>query len=128
MTVKEAIYVIIDQVCFTFYTNVQNPINWLYPYADKVFKFSSESKIVKENCRVARAWIKDYIQKRRDGTRKSAVQENSDILSLMLDRPDVFTDEVITDELFSFFGAATETTQSATKTILTFFTKNRESL
>lgn len=37
MTVKEAIYVIIDQVCFTFYANVTSPINWLYPYTEKVF-------------------------------------------------------------------------------------------
>lgn len=37
MKVKEAIYIIIDQVCFTFYTNVRNPLNWLYPYTDTVF-------------------------------------------------------------------------------------------
>ena len=61
MSIKEAIYVIIDQVCITHYTNVQNPINWLYPYIDKVFKLSSESMIVQENCRISRAWIKDYI-------------------------------------------------------------------
>ena len=69
MPVKDAIFVIIDQVCFTFYTNVQNPINWLFPYTDKVFKLSSESMIVQENCRTARSWIKDYISKRRAGTR-----------------------------------------------------------
>ena len=46
----------------------------------------------------------------------------------MLGRPDVFTDEIIIDELLGFFGAATETTQNVTKTIVTFFTKNRESL
>lgn len=128
MSIKEAIFVIIDQVCITFYTNVQSPINWLFPYTGKVFKVSSESKMVEENCRVARTWIKDYIAKRRAGTRKSTVQANTDILTLMMERPDVFTDDVITDELLGFFGAASETTQSATKTIVTYLTKNRESL
>ena len=110
MPVKDAIFVIIDQVCITFYTNVQNPINWLFPYTDKVFKLSSESMIVQENCRTARSWIKDYIAKRRAGTRKSTVQANTDILTLMMERPDVFTDDIIVDELLGFFGAASETT------------------
>lgn len=46
----------------------------------------------------------------------------------MLDRPDVFTDEVIIDELLGFFGAATETTHNVMKTIVTYLTKSPESL
>lgn len=61
MTIKEAIFVIIGQVCFSFYANVTNPINWLYHYIEYVYPISSESKIVKENCILARAWIMDYI-------------------------------------------------------------------
>lgn len=128
MTIKEAIYIIIDQVCFTFYTNVTNPINWLYPYTEKIFQISSETKHVKENCLHARNWIKDYIEKRRAGKRRSSVAAETDILSLMLARPDVFTDEVIIDELLGFFGAATETTHNVMKTIVTYFTKAPESL
>ena len=75
-----------------------------------------------------RNWIKDYISKRRLGQRKSSVQDDTDILTLMMGIPDVFTDDVIVDELLGFFGAATETTHNVIKTILTYFTKNRASL
>ena len=46
----------------------------------------------------------------------------------MLERPDVFTDEVIIDELIGFFGAATETTHNVMKTIVTYLSKTPESL
>ena len=45
--------------------------------------------------------------------RKSQVSDNADILSLFLKNKDVFTDEVIVDELRDFFGAAVQTTQYA---------------
>ena len=128
MTVKEAIYIIIDQVCFTFYTNVRHPINWFYLHIEKIFTVTSETKIVKENCLHARNWIQNYISDRRTGKRKSSVEGNTDILSLMLECPETFTDEVIIDELLGFFGAATETTHNVMKTIVTYLTKNRESL
>lgn len=46
----------------------------------------------------------------------------------MLARPDVFTDDVIIDELLGFFGAATETTHNVMKTTLTYLTKTPDSL
>jgi len=49
-------------------------------------------------------------------------------LSLMMGRPDVFTDDVIIDELLGFFGAATETTTNIMKTIVTYLSKTPESL
>lgn len=61
MTVKDAIFVIIGQVCFSHYANVTNPINWFYPYIDYIFPMTSESKYVKQNCVIARDWIQDYI-------------------------------------------------------------------
>lgn len=79
---------------------------------------------MKQNCLDIRDWIKDYIKKRQAGTRKSSVQGETDILKLMLDRPDVFTDEVITDELLGFFGAATETTHNVMITICTYLAKS----
>ena len=46
----------------------------------------------------------------------------------MLERPDVFTDEFIVDEMLGFFGAATETTHNTTYTILTHLMQNKETL
>ena len=128
LSVKQAINVIIDQVCFSFYRNVQNPINWFYLYLERVFSVSSETEVVRANCTTARDWIKDYIAHRRAGTRKSSVKGDTDILTLMLGQPKVFSDDTIVDELLGFFGAATDTTHNSMKTILTYFTKNGSSL
>ena len=54
-----------------------------------------------------------YVQERKSGERKSKVQGNADMLTLFLERPDVFTDQMIVDELRDFFGAAMMTTQYA---------------
>ena len=51
-----------------------------------------------------------------------------DILTLMLGQPDIFTDDVLVDELLGFFGAATDTTHNVIKTALTYFTKEKGSL
>lgn len=47
-----------------------------------------------------------------------------DILTLMLERSDIFTDEMITDELLGFFGAATETTNNTIITTLSHLMQN----
>ena len=72
--------------------------------------------------------MKSYVVDRRAGKRQSNVADNNDILSLMLSRPDVFTDEFITDEMLGFFGAATETTHNVFQTILTHLMKDKQSL
>ena len=46
----------------------------------------------------------------------------------MLDRSDVFTDDLIVDEMLGFFGGATETTHNVLQTILTHLMQNKESL
>ena len=50
------------------------------------------------------------------------------MLSLFFSDPEVFTDEVIIDELIDFFAAATITTENATQTLLTHYIKDSESL
>ena len=119
---------IVDQVITIFYKNCRNPLNWLYPHTERILPTSSDSRRIKDNCLVARNWIKDYIRLRREGKRKSDVRADTDILTLMLGRPDVFTDEFMVDELLGFFGAATETTHNVTQTILTHLTQNNDSL
>ena len=65
---------------------------------------------------------------RKEGKRRSTLTDNTDILSLMLSRPDVFTDDFMVDELLGFFGAAVDTTHNVTQTILTHLCQNKESL
>ena len=79
---------------------------------------SKLEKICFENCRRIRAVINDYVQRRKSGERKSQVAEGADLLSLFLSDRDIFTDEVIVDEILDFFGAGTLTTQFATQTLM----------
>ena len=50
------------------------------------------------------------------------------MLTLFFERPDVFTDEVIVDEIIDFFGAASETTQKSVQTMMFHFVKSKEDL
>jgi len=128
MTVKESIYVLVGQVLMSFYKNVSHPINWLYPHTEKLVEMGVDSQQVAKNCQIARSWIKDYILQRKEGKRKSSLGDDTDMLSLMLSRPDVFSDDFMVDELVGFFGAATETTHNVFQTILTHLCQDKDSL
>ena len=85
-TFKESIFVFVPQVIMAFYDNISNPINWLYPHTEVIINVSSDALIVRENCKVVRDWIKDYINERKLGKRSSSVSGNTDLLSVMLER------------------------------------------
>ena len=82
---------------------------------------------VKNNCALVRAFILDYVTKRKEGKVKSQVN-NVDMLTLFLESPEIFTDDFIVDELMDFFFAGTLTTQYSTQTMLTHFVHEPESL
>ena len=50
------------------------------------------------------------------------------MLSLFLESPDIFTEEIIVDELCDFLIAGTATTQMTTQTVLVHFATNKASL
>jgi cytochrome P450 len=54
---------------------------------------------------VLREHIGKYIRARKSGERKTKVQGESDILTLLLQSPDIFTEEHIIDEVIDFFTA-----------------------
>ena len=128
VSVKDFIFVLGDQLVNVFYKNAMIPINWLFQHTNVVYRMTTDSKILKSNCQVARNWVQDYINKRRAGTRKSTVANKSDILSLMLEDPDVFTDEVIIDEMLGFFGAGADPTSKGLQTIVSYLAKNSPSV
>ena len=105
-----------------------NPINLFWRYTNKLFSASESDVKLSENGKALRDYVLDYVNKRKSGERKATVAEGADLLSLFLGQPDVFTDEIIVDELIDFFGAASETTQNATQTIVSHFVKNKASL
>ena len=51
---------------------------------------------------------------RKSGEKHSKVKGDADLLSLFLNNPTEFTDEVIVDEIMDFFVAGAQTTQMTT--------------
>lgn len=109
--VDEAIQEVFAQAEQTVFTRTPNPI-WQAWYAatGQSLAFTEMEKLSNKNSVVLRKTIRDYVQKRRSGELKSKVKDQSDILSLFLQSPEIFTDEVIVDELIDFSIAATQTT------------------
>ena len=54
--------------------------------------------------------VADYVRKRKTGEKKSQVADGVDLLSLFQSNPDVFTEDLIIDEILDFFTAGTITT------------------
>ena len=73
--------------------------------------YTKWQRIVTQNGQNIRDVIRQSVNDRKDGKVTSQVKGNADLLSLFLENSDVFTDEVIVDELLGFFGAAVYTTQ-----------------
>lgn len=104
-----------DAIDETFNQMVQGAkfkmINPFYlPFYRKTGKSLSMTKLERvcdENCQRLRKFVSEYVMKRKQGELRSKVRENSDLLSLFFEKPEVFTDEFIVDELFDFFIAAT---------------------
>jgi len=51
--------------------------------------------------------IRSYVRKRVSGECKSDISGNSDVLSLMIENKDVFSEDDIIDELMDFMVAGT---------------------
>ena len=96
-------------------TRLPNPL-WkaLLALTGKNYGFTKMEKLSDYNCIDLRKVIRSYVHKRISGEAKSAVSDNSDMLSLFLQSPDVFTEDVIIDELMDFLVAGTQTTQMTT--------------
>lgn len=95
----------------TLSTRLPNPIwNALYFLTGKCYAFTEFERRSNENCKILRDIIRQYVKKRVSGEVKSQVSSQSDILSLFLQQPEVFTEEVIIDEVCDFLVAGTKTT------------------
>ena len=109
LTLGEAVHECMQQVMQTF-LKLGNPVfRFRYKYFGKSTNFTSFERQVTENCQTLRAYILKYVQARKQGKRESALGKNSDLLSLFFNNPEVFTEEVIVDELIDFFIAGTQT-------------------
>ena len=81
-----------------------------------------------ENCLILRKFVAEYITKRKQGVKRSTVQNSADLLSLFFESPDIFTDEFIIDEIMDFFLAGAATTNKAAITLTGHFATSTQSL
>ena len=129
VSLSEAINEVFEQTNLTIGTRLPNPIwRFLYSFTGENHAFTAMEKLSNENCKKLRETIRDYVRTRISGERKSQVGEQSDMLSLFLQSPDIFTEDVIIDELIDFLVAGSQTTQFTTQTMLAHFATNKASL
>lgn len=106
-----------------------NPLwHMIFKTTGKCVSFTKGEKINDENCRILRAKIRDYIIKRKAGECKSTLDGSSDVLSLMLESPNIFSDEDIIDEILDLLVAGTVTTQNASQVAMAHFMTDPRSL
>ena len=106
-----------------------NPF-WLAAHAltGKCHAMSEAERVADANSAIVREALRTYIRKRVSGEAKSEVAGNSDIMSLMLENKDVFTEDDVIDEILDLMVAGTITTQLATQTCLGHLMTEPESM
>lgn len=115
VTLSEAIEECFQQIVISNESRRPNPL-WsvLYTLTGKCYAFNGIQRTADANSRKVREMIARYVRKRVSGEKKSALGNKSDLLSLFLDSPEIFTEEFIIDELVDFLVAGTQTTQYVT--------------
>ena len=110
-------------------SRMSNPI-WhvLYYLTGNCYGFNVHEKTADANSFKIREMLMNYVLKRKSGEKKSSLANKSDLLSLFIDTPDVFSDNAIVDELVDFLIAGTQTTQFVTQTVLAHFATDPASL
>ena len=108
VSIREALHEINDQIMGGSMEKMMHPIGILvYIFSGKAWlpSFSNRAKVCRDNCYRIRAVLTAYVQKRKRGEVKSHLENGSDLLTVFLKSPDIFTDDFIVDELLDFFLA-----------------------
>jgi cytochrome P450 len=127
-SIREALSEVIIQNLEIWMRKATHPINIAWKYTGKVYNISEADGIVDANNKTIRSFVMAYVQDRKSGKRKSAIEGKVDLLTMFFENPEIFTDDLIVDELLDFFIAAAITTQYATQTAVSHFIKSPDSL
>ena len=68
-----------------------------------------------------REFVRVYVRERMAGKRSSKVKDKSDLLSLFLSQPDIFSEEFIIDETMDLFLGGSITAQFVTQAMICHF-------
>ena len=92
--------------------------------------FTNIEKYNLMNCKALRQALMTYVRQHKSERQQNGKSPDTDVnlMSLMFQQPDVFSDEFIVDELIDFLVAGTQTTMLTTQTVLSHFATDRESL
>jgi hypothetical protein len=103
VTIREGLHELNEQIMAAWPGKLIHPLNWFSPLTQTLHNTTEFQLTVKDNCDAIREVIDDYIQDRKEGKNKSHVEGDTDLLTLFLSEPEVFSDEFIIDELIDFF-------------------------
>jgi len=130
VSIHEALHEINDQLVANFLPKMIHPVGilcFLMSGKNLLPSILYRDRVTKDNCHRIRAVLLAYVHKRKSGEVKSQVK-GTDLLTLFLKSPEIFTDDFIVDELLDFFLAGVLTTNFASRTMLSYFSKNPEGL
>ena len=129
MNLSEAVEETFQQTFPTFSTRFPNPLwNLIVSWTGVNLAFTADERQADANCRVLRDNLREYVRKRASGAEKSTLEGDTDLLSLMMQSPEVFDEDAIIDELLDFLTAGTQTSLLITQVILSHFATDPESL
>ena len=127
-TFAHALREISDQLMVGLPYKTMNPIYQFMKLMTGIKNFTSFQRAVYQNCIELRAVVVGYVQKRKQGKATSMVGNKSDILSLFMENPDVFTDEIIVDECLGIITAAVLATSCSAQGAIVHLSQSKESL
>ena len=113
VSIREALHEINDQIMGGSIDKMMHPVGLLvYLFSGQTWlpSMNYKTKVCRDNCYKIRAVLHAYVQKRKRGEVKSHLENGSDLLTVFLKSPDIFTDDFIVDELLDFFLAGVQTT------------------
>ena len=116
MNVSDAVEDCFQTIIICIGTRTTNPIWRLINYmTGKNPAFTNVEKFTNINCSALRQALLTFVRKRKSERKHSETPEiDVNLLSLMFEQPDVFSDEFIVDELIDFLVAGTQTTMLTT--------------
>ena len=125
----EALDEVNAQIMACMVQKLMNPLQAVYSFFTKrTMSFTKYQKTATDNCLAIRAFVREYIARRKAGCVKSVVENDDDLLTVLLSHGDTFTEEFMIDELCSLYFASVATSGLACTTMLTHFIKEPTSL
>lgn len=126
VSVREAVKNLTDQAVQAVAKHGQHPITGpLYLLFDIRVEMGSFHRTVRANSTRLKAHVNKLLQERKMGLRTSKMQ-GYDLMSVFLETPDKFSDELIVKNLIGVIFVGSETTQFAAQNVISHLAQSRD--